>query len=147
MVGGYRWIGEGVRSVGSLIMEMIDSTEKELTMTAFILSSYEIIEHLHHALARGVNVRVIMNSPNNQMPEILQKLRYLENEYPYIRIIGVTDVTMHAKVMVVDRKIALVSSANFTMSGMIKNYEMGLLVNDSEIAQQIETILLKIWEQ
>lgn len=147
MVGGYLWIGEGVRSVGSLILEMIDSTEKELTLTAFILSSYEIIEHLHHALARGVNVRVIMNSPDNQMPDIIQKLSYLEKEYPYMRIIGVTDVTMHAKVMVVDRKIALVSSANFTMSGMMKNYEMGLLVNDSEIAQQIENILLKIWEQ
>ncbi len=147
VVGGYRWIGEGVRSVGSVILEMIDSTEKELTMTAFILSNYEIIEHLHHALARGVNVRVIMNSPDNQMPEIMQKLRYLENEYPYMRTIGVTDVTMHAKVMVVDRKVALVSSANFTMSGMMKNYEMGLLVDDSEIAQQIENIMLKIWEQ
>lgn len=133
--------------MGSVILEMINSTEKELTLTAFILSSYEIIEHLHHALARGVNVRVIMNSPDNQMPEIIQKLRYLEKEYPYMRIIGVTDVTMHAKVMVVDRKIALVSSANFTMSGMMKNYEMGLLVNDSEIAQQIENILLKIWGQ
>ena len=145
VVGGYQWVGEGVRSVGSVIAEMMDSAEKELLLTVYILSSYDVIEHIHHALARGVSVRVIMNSPDNQMPEVVQKLRDLEKEYPYIRIMGVTDTMMHAKVMVADRKTVLVGSANLSISGMTKNYEMGLLVHNDEVAQQVEAILMRIW--
>ena len=145
VVGGCQWVGEGVRSVGSVIAEMIDSAEKELLLTVYILSSYDAIEHIHHALARGVSVRVIMNPPDNQIPEVVQKLRDLENEYPYIGIMGVTDTMMHARVMVADRKTVLVGSANLSISGMTKNYEMGLLVRNGEVAQQVEAILLRIW--
>ena len=144
VVGGCQWVGEGVRSVGSVIVEMIDSAEKELLLTVYILSSYDVIEHIHHALARGVSVRVIMNSPDNQMP-VVQKLRDLENEYPYIGIMGVTDTMMHARVMVADRKTVLVGSVNLSISRMTKNYEMGLLVRNDEVAQQVEAILLRIW--
>lgn len=144
VVGGCQWVGEGVRSVGSVIVEMIDSAEKELLLTVYILSSYDVIEHIHHALARGVSVRVIMNSPDNQMP-VVQKLRDLEKEYPYIGIMGVTDTMMHARVMVADRKTVLVGSANLSISRMTKNYEMGLLVRNDEVAQQVEAILLRIW--
>lgn len=144
VVGGCQWVGEGVRSVGSVIAEMIDSAEKELLLTVYILSSYDVIEHIHHALARGVSVRVIMNSPDNQMP-VVQKLRDLEKEYPYIGIMGVTDTMMHARVMVADRKTVLVGSANLSISRMTKNYEMGLLVRNDEVAQQVEAILLRIW--
>jgi cardiolipin synthase len=86
-----------------------------------------------------------MNSPDNQMPEVVQKLRDLEKEYPYIGIMGVTDTMMHAKVMVADRKTVLVGSANLSISGMTKNYEMGLLVRNDEVAQQVEAILMRIW--
>jgi len=144
VVGGCQWVGEGVRSVGSVIAEMIDSAEKELLLTVYILSSYDVIEHIHHALARGVSVRVIMNSPDNQMP-VVQKLRDLEKEYPYIGIMGVTDTMMHARVMVADRKTVLVGSVNLGISRMTKNYEMGLLVRNDEVAQQVEAILLRIW--
>jgi phosphatidylserine/phosphatidylglycerophosphate/cardiolipin synthase-like enzyme len=88
-----------------------------------------------------------MNSPDNQMPEVVQKLMDLENEYPYIRMMGVTDTMMHAKVMVADRKTVLVGSANLGISGMTKNYEMGLLVRNDEVAQQVEAILMRIWSK
>lgn len=146
VVGGYHWIGEGIRSVGPVIIEIINLAEDDLFLTAYILSSHEIIEHIHHALARGVRVRVIMASPEKQNIEIMDKIRALEKRYPHMKIVGITDLTMHAKVMIADRKTALVSSANLTFSGMTKNYEMGLLVHDCEISQQIENVLLKIWK-
>ena len=73
----------GVRSVGSVIAEMMDSAGKELLLTVYILSSYDVIEHIHHAPAGDVSVRVIMNSPDNQMPEIVRRLRDPEKEYPW----------------------------------------------------------------
>ena len=79
------------------------------------------------------------------MPEVVQKLRDLEIEYPYIKIMAVTDTMMHDMVMVADRKTVLVGSANISISGMTKNYEKGLLVHTGEVAQQVETILMRIW--
>ncbi|AKB37291.1 Cardiolipin synthetase [Methanosarcina siciliae C2J] len=132
--------------MGTVIADLINSAEDDLFLTAYILSNPEIIEHMHSALARGVRIRVIMASPERQNVEIMDKIRDLEKKYPHMKLVGITDLTMHAKVLVSDRKTALVSSANLTFSGMTKNYEMGLLVNSCEIAQQIENVLLKIWK-
>ena len=74
-------MGAEVRSVGSVIAEMMDSAGKELLLT--VLSSYDVIEHIYHAPAGGVSVRVIMNSSDNQMPEIVRRLRDPEKEYPW----------------------------------------------------------------
>ena len=42
--------------------------------------------------------------------------------------------SMHAKCVVVDRSVALVTSANFTAAAQQRNFELGLLVRDSELA-------------
>lgn len=146
VVGGYLWVGEEARAVGPVTSEMIDSAKNELLLTAYMLSSYDIIERIHNALARGVRVRMIMNFPENQQfKDAVDRLRVFENQYPHMKIVGFKDAVMHAKVLVVDRKTALVSSANLTVSGMTKNYEMGFLIDDEDIAQQVESILLRIW--
>lgn len=125
---------------------MIDSARNELLLTAYILSDFELIERIHDALARGVRVRIIMNSPKDQQfRDALERLRAFESQYPHMKISGFNEAVMHAKVLVVDRKSALVSSANLTVSGMTRNYEMGFLVHDEDIAQQVESILLRIW--
>jgi phosphatidylserine/phosphatidylglycerophosphate/cardiolipin synthase-like enzyme len=39
---------------------------------------------------------------------------------------------VHGKVIVVDRKKAVIGSANFTWSGMYGNYEIGVMVYDRQ---------------
>lgn len=146
VVGGYLWLGESARAIGPVTLEMLDSARKEILLTAYLINNKDIIEKIHNALARGVRVRVIINSPENQQFKgAIQQLRMLENSYPNMKISGFNEAVMHAKVLVVDRKDALISSANLTVSGMTNNYEMGFLVKDEEIANQVEGILLRIW--
>jgi phosphatidylserine/phosphatidylglycerophosphate/cardiolipin synthase-like enzyme len=42
--------------------------------------------------------------------------------------------SMHAKCVVVDRSVALVTSANFTAAAQQRNFELGLLVRDAAVA-------------
>ncbi|MBL8756791.1 MAG: phospholipase [Planctomycetes bacterium] len=42
--------------------------------------------------------------------------------------------SMHAKCVVVDRSVALVTSANFTAAAQQRNFELGLLVRDADLA-------------
>jgi phosphatidylserine/phosphatidylglycerophosphate/cardiolipin synthase-like enzyme len=46
---------------------------------------------------------------------------------------------MHAKCVVVDKSVALVTSANFTAAAQQRNFELGLLVRDAELA-------VAVWE-
>jgi phosphatidylserine/phosphatidylglycerophosphate/cardiolipin synthase-like enzyme len=45
--------------------------------------------------------------------------------------------TMHAKVVVIDRRKAFVTSANLTARAQSENIELGVLVNHSPIAARI----------
>jgi phosphatidylserine/phosphatidylglycerophosphate/cardiolipin synthase-like enzyme len=47
---------------------------------------------------------------------------------------------LHAKVLVVDRKKAIVGSANFSWGGMYSNYEVGLLI-EGEPAWKLAEII------
>ena len=46
-------------------------------------------------------------------------------------------VSMHAKCVVVDECKVLVGSANFTQRGQERNYELGLLLDDADLARRI----------
>ena len=44
---------------------------------------------------------------------------------------------MHAKVLVIDREITLIGSANITGTAMLRNIECGVLIHDPKIAGEI----------
>lgn len=44
---------------------------------------------------------------------------------------------MHAKALVIDRKMSLIGSANITGPAMLKNIECGVLLRDPAIAAEI----------
>ena len=51
---------------------------------------------------------------------------------------------LHAKVLVIDRKVSLVSSANLSYHGMQGNIEMGILLQSQEKARKIEALLKEL---
>jgi len=52
--------------------------------------------------------------------------------------------SMHAKLLVVDRRTALVGSANLTGAGLDKNLECGLLVRGGPLPSEIAAHILGI---
>lgn len=47
----------------------------------------------------------------------------------------------HAKFIVIDRTLTLLTSANFSYSAENSNVELGLLVHDTELATSIESLM------
>jgi len=45
--------------------------------------------------------------------------------------------SLHAKCLVVDRKMCFVSSANFTERGQARNIEVGVLIDDTNPARSL----------
>jgi phosphatidylserine/phosphatidylglycerophosphate/cardiolipin synthase-like enzyme len=54
-----------------------------------------------------------------------------------LAITSMARASLHAKCVVVDRKAALITSANFTEAAQYRNIELGLLVHHAPIARRI----------
>lgn len=54
---------------------------------------------------------------------------------------GGAQVTSHAKFVVIDHEMALLTSANFSFSAEKKNVELGVLLRDAAFAQSIESMM------
>lgn len=67
--------------------------------------------------------------PGERVPEVLFDPRSLNRDRAHA-------AAMHAKCIVVDDSIALITSANFTTAAQTKNIEVGLLARSSSLARQ-----------
>ena len=54
------------------------------------------------------------------------------------------DGNLHAKITVIDREIALVSSSNQSDAGYSKNHEMGLMITDRALASGISDMFRQL---
>lgn len=93
-----------------------------------------LIDELIKAHKRGVKVRVV-----------LEDSKFKENQYAYTLLacngIDVRFDTprslLHSKVVVVDRRICIVGSANWSRAAFIDNYEVSVLIDSEDRAREI----------
>jgi phosphatidylserine/phosphatidylglycerophosphate/cardiolipin synthase-like enzyme len=69
---------------------------------------------------------------NGRTPELYYDPRSLELD-------PVKKACMHAKCIVIDRKIVFVSSANFTEAAQERNVEVGLLIRSTTLAERVQS--------
>jgi len=68
--------------------------------------------------------------PWEPLPEVYYDPRSLELE-------AVTKTSLHAKCLIVDRKVALVTSANFTEAAQHRNIEAGIIIKHGPIIERL----------
>ncbi|MHC1611316.1 MAG: phospholipase D family protein [Candidatus Methanospirareceae archaeon] len=142
---GEKWVGYGFRSFSSVIEEMMSIAEKEIVMTAYVISDMKVVDSVKNALERGISVEIFIYLPDSsQRTSAVNEIFKLSKEYRYLRIHTISDEVLHAKVLIVDGDRVLAGSANPTFGGMVKNYELGFLVKDGRIAQKVLTLLRRL---
>ncbi|MHA1249844.1 MAG: phospholipase D family protein [Candidatus Helarchaeota archaeon] len=142
---GEEWIGYGIRSFSEIIKELIKKAENKIYMTIYIITDLNIINHIKYALNKGISIDIFIYShPFNVSAPIIKELTKLRKEYNYLQIHKIENRVLHAKVMIIDGKKVLLGSANITYGGLVKNYELGILINNENIASKIITLLRKL---
>lgn len=142
---GEKWIGYGIRSFSQVIQETIIQAQKEIIMTIYIISDLYIVEKIKNALEKGIHIEILIYLPDSHFRTVAtDRIFELESGYDYLRIHRIKSKILHAKVLVADGHKIVCGSANPTFGGMVKNYELGFVVDDGSIAQEILLLLRRL---
>jgi cardiolipin hydrolase len=111
-------------SVAEVIERLILETRKSVDAALYRLSHPRLAEALHNAARRGVEVRVILDRSKYEMTSTTREL-LSDLHIPYRLLAGRKGrwAKMHHKFAVLDRRVALAGSYNWTLESEEQNYE------------------------
>jgi len=150
VVTGTGWMGSGFGSIDSALDRLFASATNEISICAYSISSGAevILERIESTLQRNVEVCLIINKVDKQEETVRKKLNDLLISYARLRIYNFQpregDGDLHAKVIVIDRSQALVGSSNFSRRGLLRNHELGVIVEGNAAAEVARTLDLLI---
>jgi phosphatidylserine/phosphatidylglycerophosphate/cardiolipin synthase-like enzyme len=141
IVTGTTWMGSGIGSIESAMERLFREAGQEISLSVYSISTaYDLIfEWIENALSRGILIKMVVNRLSEQRPDVVEKLKSLAALYPHFHLfdfVSDTETDLHAKVVLVDRKVAIVGSSNLSSRGFKTNHEMALLV-EGEVAGEV----------
>ena len=146
VVTGLAWMGHGIRSIDSTIEEMLTEASDEIQIAAYMITegANDFIQILMACLNRGVRATLILNRFREQPNETQTSMHKLVRQFPHFRLFEFNPKDrmedLHAKLIVVDRSIALVGSSNLSWKGLILNHELAVLIK-GPIAAKIGSLI------
>lgn len=138
------------RTTLGAINEVLESAQKSIIMTGYSVSEY-VSDFLDTVIAKsqkGIVVRLYINKVDNQAS--LEKL--LRYKSRFLQIYNYTNAddkmsALHAKILSVDGKRTLISSANLSYHGMSGNIELGCLVESEKIGKQMDDLFQQLYKE
>lgn len=156
------WSGPDVaapqcRDTAVVLQEVFERATREVLVAGYWFTQRHILEPLHRSMLRGVRARMFVHleagvSRAEDGPayaaacirQFTHKVWVFGPPYPDFYydprtvLRGTGDTLLHAKCTVADRRLALVTSANFTAAGQTRNIEVGALIDDPLFASRLE---------
>jgi phosphatidylserine/phosphatidylglycerophosphate/cardiolipin synthase-like enzyme len=123
----------GSRLTAAAVIELIDSARTEILLVSFATQTEPTIrDALEDAVTRGVSVTLLAerqedNPGYSSARTPFPGLRALRLHWPASA--RPPHTSLHAKIIVVDDRVALVGSANLTSRAMEDNLECGILID------------------
>jgi phosphatidylserine/phosphatidylglycerophosphate/cardiolipin synthase-like enzyme len=147
------------RDTAAVMQALLGSARTEVIMAGYAFHrASEILAPLHAKMKAdaGFTVRIIMDIKrpyqNRTIAQDLARkaqLEFWQQSWPWqprptlyfdprsLALAPEQRASMHAKFVLVDRAQALITSANFTRAALTKNIEVGLLIQEPSLCQQL----------
>lgn len=129
-----------VRLTSEVVSQLIGRATSRVMLVSF--AAYQmrsIIEALDAAVARGVSVSLVLESPENLEGGggAQAYARYQIYHWPLDQR-DPPDAKLHAKAVIVDSREVLLTSANMTNAAYDKNIEVGVLCRGGDVARLVQ---------
>ncbi len=142
-------------NIVSAIREMLGKAEREILITSpHIYYTDWLTAELKPALDRGVKVRIVTwPSYERRMFRSAEEVKEDRKQYFTLKrflemfppgTVRLND-NIHAKMVVVDEREVLITTANLTQTGLWENYEVGFRAENPELAEQAKSFFEMVW--
>lgn len=139
-------LGVPVRTTFATTVEMVQAARQEIFVVGYVFTegARGLIEEIAVARRdRGVQVTLIGNRMQDQLAT-LRSLWPADSSAPNIfsRKADPSDdmIALHAKLLVCDSTVALITSANFSYHGLHENIEIGVKIESASVARLVEVV-------
>jgi cardiolipin synthase len=133
---------------GLLFTELIHSARERIWIVSpYFVPDDPVISALQLAALRGVDVRIMLPEKADHLLVYLAKFSYLEETLSCgIKFFNYQRGFLHNKVVLVDRQIAGVGTANLDNRSFRLNFEITLLFVERKCVDDVEQMLLRDFE-
>ena len=144
------FLGQRVRGTGPAILEILNRSKDQIHILAYDITSnaVEFLNELELALTRGRKITLIVDGKRiGERADLRSRFLEWKSKFEYFTFVEFfrDDKMLHAKVVIADRNVAVIGSANFTAGGFENNYEVGVLLKGKEV-RTLASIIDKIAE-
>ena len=131
----------------TVVRSMLEEAGRNILITGYSLSSYfsELTDTIIGKSQRGLFVKFFINNIEKQ-PDADKLLRYKGR---FLQIYDYSNdedkmAALHAKVISVDMKQTLITSANLSYHGQQGNIELGALIESERTAKQLDEVMTQL---
>jgi len=132
-------------SCGLAIQKYISEAEDYVFLAMYYFTLRRLAQELADAHKRGIEVRVFLDS--KQRVEKYAKGRFLEKRGIEVKYRGdETSGYMHSKFCVIDDRVVITGSFNWTVSADLKNDENLIIIESTDVAKSYKNYFNRLWE-
>src|SRR5260221_9568235 len=132
-VTGLAWLGAGVPSVDQEMLALVRCAQREFGLCGYSITggATKLLNEIKEVAVQGVNATIIVNALGQQPAHVQAFLRDAARALPdRWRVLdfspGAGQTDLHAKILLVDRSLALIGSAHLSFYGMVTNHEIAV---------------------
>ncbi len=133
--------GEDCRNA---IIKNLKKAEKEVKVCVFTISDNKISTVLKDLHFKGIKIKII--SDNDKQYDRGSDINYLKDKGLSIKI-DMTDAHMHHKFAIIDRKILISGSYNWTVSAAEKNQENIIVTDQRDLIKAFNNEFERLWDK
>ena len=123
------------------VLEAIESATERVALSMFRCRDFKIMDKLAQALSRKVQVELLLTRRAKGWEKDIRSLgMYLESMGAQVHRYAFSQVKYHAKYLIVDRKLALVASLNFTPKCFANTCDFLLVTEDPQIISGLSVL-------
>jgi cardiolipin synthase len=125
------------------LLALINSAKETIEIYAESVTDYQIVGAMAAAAHKGVAIKVLTSLATSDSST--KQLAYLEKAGATVRFDK--KYIIHAKVMIIDGKEALIGSINLTSPSITQNRELSVITHEQAIIQKLQSTFNADWEQ
>lgn len=124
----------------------INSAKHSVKIEVYVMTARDIFDAIQQAVARGVNVQVILTQhPYNMEAQAQYAYKKLSSIGANVRWAPSRFTYDHAKFMIIDDSFAIFGTSNLTWSGISQNVEANIETKDPQFVKSLEMVFKADW--